>query len=83
VPVASPVGRESRKRVVLKGDPPSPVSPPSGCRFRTRCWKAQDICAREEPALRDRTGAGLLTACHFPEPLGRTPPTIEHKEAVV
>jgi len=65
VPVANPVGRENRSRIVLRGDPPSPVSPPSGCRFRTRCWMAQEICSVEEPELKHRTGNGLLTACHF------------------
>lgn len=66
VPVANPVGRENRQRILLTGDVPSPANPPSGCRFRTRCWKAQDICAQQEPVLELRAG-GHESACHFAE----------------
>ncbi|GIH69872.1 ABC transporter ATP-binding protein [Sphaerimonospora thailandensis] len=67
VPVPDPEGREHRQRIILQGDPPSPANPPSGCRFRTRCWKAQEICAEQEPALEARPGSSHPSACHFAE----------------
>ncbi|MFQ6170027.1 ABC transporter ATP-binding protein [Oryzobacter sp. R7] len=70
VPVPDPTLRGKREQIVLQGDVPSPANPPSGCRFHTRCWKAQEKCSVEEPQLVPRAdGRGEhLSACHFAEP---------------
>jgi peptide/nickel transport system ATP-binding protein/oligopeptide transport system ATP-binding protein len=65
VPVADPRLAAAKKRQILTGDVPSPANPPPGCRFHTRCWKAQEICRLEDPVLETKEG-GNLAACHFP-----------------
>jgi oligopeptide transport system ATP-binding protein len=67
VPVPDPTLRGHRDQIVLQGDVPSPANPPSGCRFRTRCWKAQEICATQEPPLQVREKSPHPSACHFAE----------------
>ncbi|MGC8486730.1 MAG: ABC transporter ATP-binding protein [Clostridia bacterium] len=62
IPIPNPAMR--RERIVLTGDVPSPVNPPSGCRFHTRCPIAQDVCKQEVPLLHD-AGGGHMVACHF------------------
>jgi oligopeptide transport system ATP-binding protein len=71
VPSATPRSSHMHSRIVLQGDVPSPINPPSGCRFAARCWKAEEICVTEEPFLKHHDSisgeiAGLA-ACHFPE----------------
>jgi oligopeptide/dipeptide ABC transporter ATP-binding protein len=67
VPIADPSLRSKRQRVAVKGDIPNPAAPPSGCRFRTRCFKAQPECAESEPPLIPFGDGGRSTACFFPE----------------
>ena len=77
VPVPDPIIERARKRIMLTGDVPSPVDPPSGCRFHNRCWRRQQLedegvdvsaCYQDDPALVDR-GQGHPVACHFAETL--------------
>jgi peptide/nickel transport system ATP-binding protein len=66
VPIPDPIIEKSRERIILKGDIPSPMNPPSGCVFNTRCWKAQDLCRVEAPKLLKISPTREI-ACHFPE----------------
>ncbi|HLZ24855.1 MAG TPA: oligopeptide/dipeptide ABC transporter ATP-binding protein [Ktedonobacterales bacterium] len=70
VPIPNPRIEKQRKRIILKGDLPSAVNVPSGCRFHTRCPLAQEICRVEEPPLIDKTGSGHFAACHFSDKVG-------------
>jgi peptide/nickel transport system ATP-binding protein len=71
VPIADPNLAREKKRIILEGDVPSPIDPPSGCRFHPRCYKAQERCSSEEPQLREmedaeRSGQAHIAACHYP-----------------
>jgi oligopeptide transport system ATP-binding protein len=66
-------GKDRKERIILEGDIPSPVNPPSGCRFHTRCWVVKDVCKTVDPPLVD-TGGGHFVACHLhPAAVGETP----------
>jgi oligopeptide/dipeptide ABC transporter ATP-binding protein len=65
IPSPDPTAERATVADTIKGEPPSPIDPPSGCRFRTRCPRAQDLCAAQEPPLR-QLADGHFAACHFP-----------------
>jgi peptide/nickel transport system ATP-binding protein len=76
VPIPDTGRRTKRERIRLEGDVPSPINPPSACRFHTRCWKAQEICSTIEPPFAE-LAPGHRVACHFPENLTDLPtPTV-------
>jgi oligopeptide/dipeptide ABC transporter ATP-binding protein len=66
IPIPDPKQNRARERAVVSGEPPNPISPPSGCRFHTRCPRATEICTRVEPQLTEYA-AGHLAACHHPQ----------------
>jgi oligopeptide/dipeptide ABC transporter ATP-binding protein len=77
LPIADPATERRRQRVILRGDIPSPITPPPGCRFHTRCWLYEQLggperCRTEQPRL-EAAGAGHLSACHFQEALATSP----------
>ena len=77
-PAADPEAAANRQRILLTGDVPSPIDPPSGCRFHPRCPKAQDLCGQEEPQLEVKAGDATthVTACHFPVEAGENLATV-------
>jgi oligopeptide/dipeptide ABC transporter ATP-binding protein len=74
VPSADPEAAATRQRIILTGDVPSPINPPSGCRFHPRCPKAQELCSQQDPPLEAKVNdpPDHLTACHFPVAQGET-----------
>jgi oligopeptide transport system ATP-binding protein len=82
IPIPDPVAERRRKRIVLTGDIPSPVDPPTGCRFHTRCPVAFERCTVEDPAFRDY-GGGHLAACHWVEEHGGSAPNLVNGPVVL
>jgi len=82
IPIPDPVAERRRKRIVLSGDIPSPVDPPSGCRFHTRCPVAFERCTTEDPSFRDY-GGGHFAACHWVEEHQGTAPSLVNGPAVL
>jgi oligopeptide transport system ATP-binding protein len=74
VPIPDPDLSDQREQIVLEGDVPSPISPPSGCRFHPRCRYASEICSQEEPPLVQHGSGGHLAACHHPLNTGAADP---------
>jgi peptide/nickel transport system ATP-binding protein len=83
VPIPDPAAEHRRQRIILSGDVPSPVSPPQGCRFHTRCWLRKQLgnperCAAEDPALSEAS-MGHHVACHFADRVDSSP---EQQQAI-
>ncbi|MDR1775580.1 MAG: dipeptide ABC transporter ATP-binding protein [Actinomycetes bacterium] len=79
VPVPDPVEQAARERILLAGDPPSPIDPPQGCHFHTRCPVARECCATERPELRP-VGPEHTAACHYAHPFPVSSPSVESAE---
>jgi peptide/nickel transport system ATP-binding protein len=81
-PAADPDAAANRQRIILTGDVPSPINPPTGCRFHPRCPKAQDLCGTSEPSLEVKAGdpASHLTSCHFPVEAGEVLARVAKRE---
>jgi oligopeptide/dipeptide ABC transporter ATP-binding protein len=78
VPIPDPDLSEQRKQIVLEGDVPSPIAPPSGCHFHTRCRYATEICAEQEPPLVAHGNEGHMAACHHPLSADRAATVVPH-----